>query len=46
MSSAKSLTWDWMSWGRSFMYNKKRIEPRTEHCDTPELTGTSSEDSP
>ena len=46
MSSAKSLTWDWMSWGRSFMYSKRRSGPRTEPCGTPELTGTSSEDSP
>ena len=46
MSSAKSLTWDWMSWGRLFMYSKKRSGPRTEPCGTPELTGTSSEDSP
>ena len=46
MSSAKSLTWDWMSRGRSFMYSKKRSGPGTEPCGMPELTGTASEDSP
>ena len=46
MSSAKIFTWDWMSWGRSFMYSTKRSGPRTKPCGTPELTGTSSEDSP
>ena len=42
----QSLTWDLMSYGTSFMNSKKRSGPRTEPCDTPELTGVSSEDSP
>ena len=36
MSSAKSLTLDFTCSGRSFMYARKRIGPRTEPCGTPE----------
>ena len=36
MSSAKSLTLDLTCSGRSFMYARKRIGPRTEPCGTPE----------
>ena len=36
VSSAKSLTLDLPFSGRSFMYAKKRIGPRTEPCGTPE----------
>ena len=36
MSSAKSLTLDLSCSGRSFMYARKRIGPRTEPCGTPE----------
>ena len=43
VSSAKSLTLDFTCSGRSFMYARKRIGPRTEPCRTPEETGTSSE---
>ena len=39
VSSAKSLTLDLTFSGRSFMYAKKRIVPRTEPCGTPEETG-------
>ena len=43
VSSAKSRTLDLTSLGRSLMYARKRIGPRTEPCGTPEETGTSSE---
>ena len=46
VSSANNLTWDWMFSGRSLMYNKKRSGPRTEPWGTPEVTLTSSDDSP
>ena len=36
MSSAKSLTLDLTCSGRSFMYARKRIGPRTEPCGMPE----------
>ena len=39
VSSAKNLTLDLPCSGRSFMYAKKRIGPRTEPCWTPEKTG-------
>ena len=39
VSSAKSLTLDITFSGRSFMYAKKRIGPRTEPCRTPDETG-------
>ena len=39
VSSAKSLTLDQIFSGRSFMYAKKRIGPKTEPCGTPEETG-------
>ena len=38
MSSAKSLTLGLTCSGRSFMYARKRIGPRTEPCGTPEET--------
>ena len=38
VSSAKSLTLDLTCSGRSFMYARKRIGPRTEPCGTPEET--------
>ena len=43
VSSAKSLTLDFPCSGRSFMYARKRIGPRTEPCGTPEETGIFSE---
>ena len=43
VSSAKCLTLDLTYSGRSLLYARKRIGPRTEHCGTPEETGTSSE---
>ena len=43
VSSAKSLTMDLTCSGRSFMYARKRIGPRTEPCGTPEETGFLSE---
>ena len=43
VSSAKSLTLDLTCSGRSFMYARKRIGPRTEPCGTPEETGIFSE---
>ena len=46
VSSAKSLTWLLTFSGRSFMYAKKRICPRTDPWGTPDVTGTSSEQSP
>ena len=42
VSSAKSLTLDLTGLGRSFMYARKRIGPKTEPCGTPEETGTTS----
>ena len=38
VSSAKSLTLDLTCSGRSFMYARKRIGPRTEPCGTPDET--------
>ena len=39
VSSAKSLTLD-LTWsGRSFMYARNKMGPRTEPCGTPEETG-------
>ena len=46
VSSANNLTWDWMFSGRSLMYNRKRSGPSTEPWGTPEVTLTSSDDSP
>ena len=46
VSSANNLTWDWIFSGRSFMYNRKRSGPSTDPWGTPEVTGTSFEDSP
>ena len=43
MLSAKSLTVDLTCSGRSFMYARKRIGPRTEPCGGPEETGIFSE---
>ena len=43
VSSAMSLTLDLTCSGRSFMYARKRIGPRTEPCGMPEETGTLSE---
>ena len=43
VSSEKSLTLDLTCSGRSFMYARKRIGPRTEPCGTPEETGIFSE---
>ena len=39
VSSAKSLTLDLTCSGRSIIYTRKSIEPRTEPCGTPEETG-------
>ena len=46
VSSANNLTWDWMFSGRSLMYNRKKSGPSTEPWGTPEVTLTSSDDSP
>ena len=46
VSSAKNLTLDLTCSGRSFMYARKRIGPRTEPCGTPEETGIFSELNP
>ena len=43
VSSANSLTLDLTCSGRSFMYARKRIGPRTEPCGTPEETEMLSE---
>ena len=43
VSSAKSLTPDLTCSGRSLMYARKSIGPRTKPCGMPEETGTSSE---
>ena len=43
VSSAKSLTLDLTCSGRSLMYARKRIGPRTEPCRMPEETGIFSE---
>ena len=43
VSSAKSLTLNLTCLGRSLMFAKKIIVPRTEPCGTPEEPGTSSE---
>ena len=43
VSSAKSVTLD-LTWsGRSFMYVRKSMGPRTEPCGTPEDTGILSD---
>ena len=39
VSPAKSLTLDLTCSGRSLMYTRKSIGPRTEPCGTPEETG-------
>ena len=46
VSSANRQTWDCTLSGRSLMYSRNRIGPRTESCSTPEDTGISSEHSP
>ena len=46
VSSAKSLTLDLTCSGRSFIYAKKRMGPRTEPCRTPDETGILSEEIP
>ena len=46
MSSANNLTWDGIFSGRSLMYNRKRSGPSTAPWGTPEVTGTSFENSP
>ena len=46
VSSANRPTWDCTLSGRSLMYSRNRVGPRTEPCGTPEDTGTSSEHSP
>ena len=43
VSSAKSLTLELTCSGRSFMYARKRVGPRSEPCGTPEETGIFSE---
>ena len=49
VSSAKSLTLD-LTWsgrsGRSFMYARKSMSPRTEPCGTPEDTAIFSDLTP
>ena len=46
VSSAKSLTLD-LTWsGRSFMYIRKSMGPRTEHCGIPEDTAILSDLTP
>ena len=46
VSSAKSLTLD-LTWsGRSFMYARKSMGPRTEPCGTPEDTAILSDLTP
>ena len=39
VSSAKRLTLDLTCSGRSFIYTKERMGPRTEPCGTPNETG-------
>ena len=46
VSSANRRTCDCTLSGRSFMYNRNKIEPRKDPCGTPEETSTSSEHSP
>ena len=43
VSSAKSLTLDLTCSGRSFIYARKRMGPRTEPCGTPDETWILSE---
>ena len=38
VSSAKSLTCEWICSGRSFIYNKNRIGPKTDPWGTPDVT--------
>ena len=38
LSSAKSRIGDWMLLFMSFMYSRKRTDPRTEPCGTPDVT--------
>ena len=46
VSSANSLTCELIFSGRSFMYNKNKIGPRTEPWGTPDVTGISDDFSP
>ena len=46
VSSAKSLTCEFMFSDRSFRYRRNKISPRTEHWGTPEVTGISDDFSP
>ena len=46
VSSAKSLTLDLTCLGRSFIYAKKRMGPRTEPCGKPDETEILSEEIP
>ena len=43
VSSAKSLTLDLTCSGRSLIYTRKRIRPRTDPCGTPEEASMKSE---
>ena len=46
VSSAKSLTCEFMFSGRSFMYRRNKIGPRTEPWGIPRVTGISHDFSP
>ena len=46
VSSAKRRTWDCTLSGKSLIYKRNNIGPRTEPCGTPEDTGIWSEHSP
>ena len=43
VSSANSLTWELIFSGRSLMYNRNKIVPRTELWGTPDVTGISDD---
>ena len=42
-SSANSRIWEWVPVGRSLIYNRKRIGPKTEPWGTPGVTWIWSE---
>ena len=42
-SSANSRIWEWVPVGRSLIYNRKRIGPKTEPWGTPDVTWIWSE---